>query len=262
MSAILLDDAIIHYEVLGRGRPVIFLHSWIGSWRYWMPTMQFVSSTYRSYALDLWGFGDSAKLDTRYSFEWQIALLDGFVQHMGIGNFSLVGHGLGAILALYYAADRSAVIDQLMVLGYPMGSQAINQRLLSGSPVQMADWLFGKSNETKAYREDSSRTDARAIAASFAQFGQANWRQLALRTQRPSLWVYGQNDSLVNFPGDKETSFLPDTGHLLLFEQSGHYPMLDEPLKFNRLLIDFLSIGPDQDLSELQIKEEWRRRVR
>jgi len=29
MSAVLLDDRIVHYEVLGRGRPVIFLHGWV-----------------------------------------------------------------------------------------------------------------------------------------------------------------------------------------------------------------------------------------
>jgi pimeloyl-ACP methyl ester carboxylesterase len=126
----------------------------------------------------------------------------------------------------------------------------------------LADWLFGKSNEAKAFKEDSARTDSRAIIMTLAQFGQVNWRQLSLRTQRPSLWVYGRNDSLVKFPGEKEISFLPDMGHFLPFEQSGHYPMLDEPLKFNRLLIDFLTIAPNQDLRELQIKEEWRRRIR
>ncbi|MCK7519753.1 MAG: hypothetical protein MZV64_19525 [Ignavibacteriales bacterium] len=31
---------IVHYEVLGRGRPVIFLHGWVGSWKYWIASMQ------------------------------------------------------------------------------------------------------------------------------------------------------------------------------------------------------------------------------
>jgi len=29
LSVILLDSSIVHYEVLGRGRPVIFLHGWV-----------------------------------------------------------------------------------------------------------------------------------------------------------------------------------------------------------------------------------------
>ena len=41
MSALTLDGDLVHYEVLGRGgRPVILLHGWIGSWRYWIPVMQ------------------------------------------------------------------------------------------------------------------------------------------------------------------------------------------------------------------------------
>ena len=262
MSAILLDDAIVHYEVLGRGKPLIFLHTWIGSWRYWIPSMQSASTFHRTYSLDLWGFGDSAKLASRYFIEKQIALLDGFVQKMGIRNLSLVGHGLGAILAIYYAADRPTEVERLMVISYPMGSCSINPRLNLGPTSQLADWIFGKSSDSKALKEDTAKTDIQAITTSLTQFGQVNWRQLSLRVQSSSLWVYGQNDPLVKFPKETEISYLPEMGHFLSFEQSGHFPMLDEPNKFNRLLADFLAIEPNQNLHELQIKEEWRRRVR
>ncbi len=57
MSAITIENDLVHYEVLGRGRPVILVHGWLGSWRYWVPAMQQLSSKYRTYALDLWGFG-------------------------------------------------------------------------------------------------------------------------------------------------------------------------------------------------------------
>ncbi|HDN79852.1 MAG TPA: alpha/beta hydrolase, partial [Chloroflexi bacterium] len=59
MSAIVIDGGIIHYEVIGRGRPLIFIHGWLGSWRYWMGSMEELSPYFRTYALDLWGFGDS-----------------------------------------------------------------------------------------------------------------------------------------------------------------------------------------------------------
>ena len=54
MSAILLDQSIVHYEALGRGRPIVFLHGWVGSWRYWLSSMQVASTSYRAYALDLY----------------------------------------------------------------------------------------------------------------------------------------------------------------------------------------------------------------
>jgi hypothetical protein len=38
--------------------------------------------------------------------------------------------------------------------------------------------------------------------------------------------------------------------------------MLDEPSKFNRLLADFLTFDSTQNLRQLQVKEEWKRRIR
>jgi hypothetical protein len=38
--------------------------------------------------------------------------------------------------------------------------------------------------------------------------------------------------------------------------------MLDEPSKFNRLLSDFLALGSGEYPRQLQLKEEWKRRVR
>ena len=70
MSAILLEGQIVHYEVLGRGRPIIFLHGWVGSWRYWISSMQVASTSFRAYGLDLWGFGESARGDiTHYTID-------------------------------------------------------------------------------------------------------------------------------------------------------------------------------------------------
>lgn len=39
MSAISVAGDLVHYEVLGRGRQVVLIHGWVGSWRYWIPTM-------------------------------------------------------------------------------------------------------------------------------------------------------------------------------------------------------------------------------
>ena len=54
---------------------------------------------------------------------------------------------------------------------------------------------------------------------------------------------------------------LPELMHAVIFEQSGHFPMLDETKKFNRLLVDFLSLASGDSPRELQLKDEWKRRV-
>ena len=83
MSAVILDQGIVHYEVLGRGRPIIFLHGWVGSWRYWIPVMQAASVSFRAYAIDLWGFGDTSKDPRRYSLAEQLQLIGRFFGRIG-----------------------------------------------------------------------------------------------------------------------------------------------------------------------------------
>jgi pimeloyl-ACP methyl ester carboxylesterase len=76
----------------------------------------------------------------------------------------------------------------------------------------------------------------------------------------PCLLVYGDKDEAITTP-DEDYSISTMT-HQIELEGSGHFPMIDETTKFNRLLIDFLALESGVSPRELQMKEEWRRRVR
>lgn len=262
MSAIIKEDGIIHYEVLGHGKPVIFLHSWIGSWRYWIPSMQFASSRYRAYALDFWGFGTSKKIVSRYALEQQVELLGGFINQMGLERTTLVGHGLGSIIGTYFAADFAHLVEKLMLISFPMGFQMAHSRLQSQSPIDSANWLFGTNSDNADPREDVRKTDLKAIKISFDQFNGVNWRQLINRLPVSSLWIYGKKDKAITSPTPDQLDLLPGTSQVHLFEESGHFPMLDEPSKFNRLLTDFINLPLGDDPNSLEIKSFWKRRVR
>jgi len=120
MSAITIENDLVHYEVLGRGRPVILLHGWLGSWRYWIPAMQQLSMKYRVYALDFWGFGDSGRDARRYDIASQVLLLDQFMEKLGIAKAALVGHDLGAAVATRYAVTHPDRVPRLMVVCPPL----------------------------------------------------------------------------------------------------------------------------------------------
>ena len=62
LSSIVTTEGIVHYEMDGRGEPVVLLHGWINSWDVWRETMIHIAEQHRFkvYALDFWGFGESA----------------------------------------------------------------------------------------------------------------------------------------------------------------------------------------------------------
>ncbi len=120
MSAITVNDDVIHYEVLGRGRQVVLLHGWLGSWRYWVPALQQLQAKYRVYAVDLFGFGDSSKNPERYTLDKQIELLADFMRELGIPKAAVIGHGLGAVVAAEYARRAPDTVARMMLISLPL----------------------------------------------------------------------------------------------------------------------------------------------
>ena len=262
MSAIILRDEIVHYEVLGRGRPTIFLHDWVGSWRYWIPSMQAASVSFRAYALDLWGFGDTAKNTSYYSIDQQLSLLEEFLEELGIGKIALVGHGLGAVLGLLYAARYPGDVDRILAVSLPPKESAIQPRLRLGDPAELADWLLGRTPATEAAWLEASKADPRAIALSLVSLQSLDLPALPARANTPCLIVHGLDDPAITPLPAEQIAALPEPVHAIPFEACGHFPMLDEPSRFNRLLMDFLGLPSGASPRQLQLKEEWKRRVR
>jgi pimeloyl-ACP methyl ester carboxylesterase len=262
MSVVIVEQQIVHYEVLGRGRPLIFLHGWVGSWRYWIPAMQAASVSFRAYAVDLWGFGDTAKYQPNYSLAQQVKLINGFLYEMGIGRVALVGHGLGAIAAIQFARQNPDVVDRIMAVSCPMNEGLVNPRMRTSTPSDLAEWLLNKTPLTEPVIADAPKTDALAITSSLSGLGSPEVKDASSKLSTACLLVNGQNDPAISAPDLDNLLVLPEQTHTMLFEQSGHFPMLDESSKFNRLLVDFLTLPSGESPRQLQMKEEWKRRVR
>ncbi len=262
MSALIIHNDIVHYEVLGRGRPIIFLHGWVGSWRYWIPTMQAASASYRSYALDMWGFGDTAKSKTRYTINEQVSLLDNFLEEMGIGKIALVGHDLGAIVALRFAEKFPSYVDRVMAIGFPLETALINDRLKANTPVELGNWMLNGIPGGEAAIQEAAKVDNDAILATLENISDLNLLGMVLNLTIPCLLVHGENDQAVTIPPIDTLANLNDHAHHIIFENAGHYPMINEPNKFNRLLTDFLALAAGESPRNLQLKEEWKRRFR
>lgn len=262
MSVVFLDSAIVHYEVLGKGRPVFFLHGWVGSWKYWIPSMQVASTSYRAYALDLWGFGETAHNPQAYDLDQQANMLRSFMDKMGIGKIALIGHGLGGLVALNFAKRWPQSVDRMMTVTCPMEYETVHARLRTASPVDLVDWLTNRAPGAVAALSDAVKTDPQAIAASMDGLQANNLFGAARQTNLPCLFVYGQNDPAISPPSTEKQSAISHMMHNIILDGSGHFPMMDEAQKFNRLLIDFLALDSGVSPQELQLKEEWKRRVR
>lgn len=262
MSAIILDGSMVHYEALGRGRPIVFLHGWAGSWRYWINAMQVASTSFRAYALDLFGFGDTTRDPLRYTLDKQADLLNRFLEEMGIGKVALVGHDLGALVALSFIKQWPKSVDRVMAINCPLEYDAIHIRMKTASAAELVEWLTSRTPEAIAALSDASKVDPQAVSASMAGLQANNIFADVRNLGVPSLFVYGSNNPAIILPSQEKADALPIHMHQVNLEGAGHFPMIDNPTQFNRLMTDFLALDSGASPRELQMKEEWKRRVR
>lgn len=272
MSAVILENRLVHYEVLGRGHPLLLLHDWLGSWRYWVPTMVELSSSHRAYAFDFWGFGDSDKARSGrapavsaaegYGIPAYVAQVRMFMDEMGIHRAPVVGHGLGAVVAICFAREHADRVEQVMAVSLPWSREHVSRGLLTFNGHDApAKAVLGR--RLRAYEEvemEAAKTDGEAVVHSVQSALQLDLIGILREQAAPTLLVDGKDDPVIASPDEALLATLGRHIGSFVLNDSQHYPMLDETSKFSRLLRDFLVHRDDWD--SIQLKEEWKRRMR
>jgi pimeloyl-ACP methyl ester carboxylesterase len=262
MSIVFINDSAVHFESLGRGRPVLFLHTWVGSWRYWVPSLQTAAASHSAYAIDLLGFGETARDPLAPSLERQAALVQGFLDEMGIGRIAIVGHGLGALVGLTFAGLQLSRVARIMTIAMPLDPMSVDDRLRSSTPAELLDLISRRSGHSVDLFPSPAAMDARLQDITVDATRIQGTLAALCAVEVPCLIVYGSDDLLLRPPSpDHTAAFGPYLQHVVL-EDSGHYPMIDAADTFQRLLLDFLALESGALPRTLQPRQEWHRRMR
>ena len=260
MSSITTDQGIVHYEVYGRGKPVILLHGWLGSWGLWQETMSFLGRFYRTYALDFWGFGESGKKRETYAVQDFVSLVDQFMEQLGIVNAPLVGHSMGGTVSLSVAIKYPQRVSKVVVVGSPIVGSSLALPLKLAGYRGIAFMLF---NMMSAFRfgvrvaspiicrderfadmmdRDLSRTTLESFLLSIASLRRTDLRPMLGQIKVPAMGMYGDRDVIVH-PRQWEP-MKQGIAHAYIerFPAAGHFPMLEEPQNFGERLKAFLDL--------------------
>ena len=113
---------LLHATVRGHGPTLVLLHGFLGSSRYWKKVTELVDQDYQVVAIDLLGFGDSPKpRKSAYNYNDHIESISATLEHLGIrGQFTLMGHSMGSLLALRFANLYPERITQLLLTNMPI----------------------------------------------------------------------------------------------------------------------------------------------
>ena len=85
---------------------------------------------------------------------------------MGIGKVALVGHGLGALVAMLFAAKHAYLVDRMMVISVPVAGESLLDWAGDASPAELADRLLDQKPGSEAARAETTKTDIKAVMCS------------------------------------------------------------------------------------------------
>lgn len=105
----------ISYAHTGRGAAVVMLHNGGSSHAIWDDVAHRLAGTYEIFALDLLGFGDSAKPGAGYTLDNYVAMLEEFVAARGLEKVALVGNCMGCAIALAYTERHRDTVTALVL---------------------------------------------------------------------------------------------------------------------------------------------------
>ena len=259
MSSITTDQGNVHYEVYGRGKPVILLHGWLGSWGLWQQTMADLGSSYRTYALDFWGFGESGKKRVTYAVQDFVSLVDQFMEQLGIASAPLVGHSMGGTVSLSVAVTYPKRVVKVAVAGSPIAGSSLAPLLKLAGYRPIAFLLFNLMGPFRAWMKyfysrqicsdqrfpdmmdrDLSRTTLESFLLSIASLRRTDLRPCLDQVQIPVLGMYGDKDKVVHPLQWQPLERGVRRTQIARFPDAGHFMMLENPTEFSQILKNFL----------------------
>ncbi|MGH2957660.1 MAG: alpha/beta fold hydrolase [Solirubrobacterales bacterium] len=262
--------AEVNYVEMGEGPPLVLVHGLSGAWQNWLEQIPRLSRTHRVVALDLPGFGGSPMPPWEISIPAYGRFVRDFCERLGIARCSLVGNSMGGFIATEVAITEPERVDELVLVSAAgiTWARARREPAAMIARVGMAAAPFAlRYQRTGILRP---RLRRRAFQGVFhdplALRREVLWENFVPAMRSPgyydaltTLWgydirhrleeinvptliVWGRNDRVVPVPAAPAYQRrIGDNAELVIFDQCGHAPQIERPVRFNRMLEDFLT---------------------
>ncbi len=143
-----LPTGPLAYRRGGDGPPLLLIHGWGGSSRYWMGAFVTLSSAYDVIALDLPGFGDSPPPRGPAGVLAMAGVVCAAAEALGLGPAVVGGHSYGAAVALAVAQACPERVSRLALVSFGLPRSPEEAALFAGVHLQLragaalwAPWL-------------------------------------------------------------------------------------------------------------------------
>ncbi|MFI9252006.1 alpha/beta fold hydrolase [Streptomyces sp. NPDC053069] len=261
--ALVASGVTIGYDVLGPsdGAPVLLVHGHPFNRSMWTPQAAALAGAgYRVIAPDLRGYGDSVVVPGRTLLSDFAQDLAGLLDHLGVPRAVVAGLSMGGQIAMHFhlrhpdriaalvladtspiaetdegKALRNALADRLLAEGMDGYAAEVIDKMIAPHHVtglpEVAEHVLGMMRGTDP---------AGAAAALRGRAERPDYRDTLRAVRVPTLLVVGADDPYTPVDQAELMHALVPGARLALIDDAAHLPNLEQPQRFNAVLLDFL----------------------
>jgi pimeloyl-ACP methyl ester carboxylesterase len=268
-----VDGTRINYAEMGpteeeTGPPIVFVHGLGGCWQNWLENVPDFARHHRVVALDLPGFGHSPLPSWDVSIEGFGRILLSFCRRLGLEGGVVVGNSMGGFIAAEAVIQSAEAFDRLALVS----AAGISHAAMSSGPATTAVRMTTLMTPA-ILRMRGPALRRRRLRLAF--FGGVFHNPLELRTELlwefasgagteglvpaalglmgydfldrlesvelPALIVWGRNDRIVPPADSGGYGSRLRNSKTVIYDRTGHCPMAERPVRFNRELEAFIA---------------------
>jgi len=274
------DYAINVVDTGGDDKPVlVLLHGLSGCWQNWLLTIPAFMATHRCIAPDLPGFGRSRLPHGGVSIRGYARLVDELCEALGVDGAVVAGSSMGGFVGAEVALSFPTRVEKLVLVSAaglsieytrrePLLALARALSLWSSRSVSYYERLIIRPRLRRGALQMFVRYPERlslpltweliqgsgkpGFVHALDALTSYSFRDRLPEIRIPALVVWGENDLLVPV-GDaaRFERLIGGPVQRVIFEDTGHTPMVERPSRFNEVLASFLAgeTRPEADVS-------------
>jgi pimeloyl-ACP methyl ester carboxylesterase len=247
------DGVEIVYSVAGKGEPaLVFIHGGLANRGFWDGQLKAFGGKHKTIALDLAGHGESGVNRTKWGMPEFGADVKAVVDAEKVKKVIIFGNSLGGPVAVEAALLLPGRVlgvvgvDTFQVLDQKIPPEQVKQRAdmferdYAGSLKIMVGMLFHKDADPAIMADAEKRMSGTSPAAAKAMFLSMGGYDQGAAIRRLTAPLRAINGDL--YPTDIQANrkIKPDFDAVIM-KHMGHYPMLERPDEFNRLVAETIT---------------------
>jgi len=252
------SDLSIAYEVEGEGIPLVFIHQVATDHRLWYHQHAYFHTRYRTLTVDVLGHGPVEWPLGDRSLERAAHRVQQLFQRLGTGPAFVIGVSAGAAVAMLIALEAPTLLQGLVLIN-PWSAPNAHVRSLGERLFRLAeskdmvaymdlferyafpvDAVGRQHTEVEWLRTLVLEQDPRAVAYAWAACLAFDLDERLAEVTTPSLIIAGLHDLFTPPYLASAVAKQLREAELEVWEETGHFPFLEDPRRFNTRLEAFI----------------------